>query len=80
MEHGKPYTADMGNGFVPWRRDIRYDPAKETPIAPLIERFDFVENSKRWSAKFRFGLFEINDHDMQVIARAMQVNFQSLGF
>lgn len=74
VQPGAPYIADMGNGFMPWRRDVRYVPAQETPIAPLIEALDFVEDPKRWGAKFRFGLFKVSDHDMTWIARAMQAD------
>jgi hypothetical protein len=78
VQAGEPYQADAGEGFVPWRRDVRYAAAHQAPIAPLIESFDFVEDPKRWGAKFRFGLFEINAHDMSRIARAMQADSASL--
>ena len=74
VQPGEPYQVDMGRGFAPWRRDVRYAPAQEAPIAPLIEAFDFVEDPKRWGSKFRFGLFEISDHDMQLIATAMRAD------
>ena len=73
--HGdQPYEADMGNGFVPLaaRRPLR--PASEAPILPLIEQFDFVEDPKRWGSKFRFGMFEVNDHDFGLIAAAMHAD------
>jgi hypothetical protein len=35
---------------------------------------------QRWGYKFRFGLFKINDHDMQLIAHAMQVPLKLLQF
>ncbi|MDM0105864.1 EVE domain-containing protein [Variovorax sp. J22R24] len=77
--HGdEPYEADMGNGFVPWRRDVRYAVATEAPILPLIDRFDFVEDPKRWGYKFRFGLFEVNEHDIRLIAGAMNADSQAL--
>ena len=79
VQPGEPHQVDMGRGFVPWRRDVRYAPAQEAPIAPLIEAFDFVEDPKRWGNKFRFGLFEINDHDMQLIATAMRADALSPG-
>jgi EVE domain len=66
-----PYAFDMGGGFVPWRRDVRYLPAQEAPIALLIAQFQFVEDPKRWGYKFRFGLFKISAQDMQLIAHAM---------
>jgi EVE domain len=73
VELGEPYTFDMG-GFVPYRRNVRYLDAVETPIAPLLDAFEFVEDRSRWGYKFRFGLFSISDHDMALIARAMQVD------
>lgn len=76
---GEPYPFDMGGGFVPHRRDVRYVASREAPIAPLIPEFDFVEDPKRWGAKFRFGLFAIGDDDMRRIAVAMGVAPQALG-
>ncbi|MEJ8853799.1 EVE domain-containing protein [Variovorax robiniae] len=81
VQPGEPYTAEMGNGFVPWRRDVKYAKAAEAaeaPIAPLIEAFEFVEDPKRWGAKFRFGLFEVSAHDMRLIADAMRADVNSL--
>lgn len=74
-----PYEADMGNGFVPWRRDVRYAAAREAPIVPLIDQFDFVEDPKHWGSKFRFGVLEVNDHDFNLIAAAMNADRQGLG-
>jgi EVE domain len=79
VEPGEPYAFDMG-GFVPFRRNVRYLDAVETPIAPLLDAFEFVEDRSRWGYKFRFGLFSISDHDMALIARAMQVDNELLQF
>ena len=70
---GDAYEFDMGGGFVPWRRDVAYVLASEAPIEPLLDQFNFVENRQRWGYKFRFGLFEIDDHDMLLIAKAMGI-------
>jgi EVE domain len=80
VQPGEPYAFDMGGGFVPFRRDVHYLPAVEAPIAPLLDAFEFVEDRQRWGYKFRFGLFSISDHDMQLIAHAMQVPFYALHF
>jgi EVE domain len=80
VQPGEPYAFDMGGGFVPFRRDVHYLPAVEVPIAPLLDAFEFVEDRQRWGYKFRFGLFSISDHDMQLIAHAMQVSFDTLHF
>jgi hypothetical protein len=77
VEPGEPYAYDMGS-FVPYRRNVRYLKAVETPIAPLLDAFEFVENRARWGYKFRFGLFDINDHDMALIALAMKIDTKLL--
>ena len=72
VQPGEPYAFDMG-GFVPFRRNVNYLKAKEASILPLLDDFEFVENRSRWGYKFRFGLFTISDHDMRLIALAMDV-------
>lgn len=79
VQAGEPYAFDMG-GFVPYRRNVRYLKSIETPIAPLLDKFEFVEDRSRWGYKFRFGLFSISDHDMALIAQAMHVDEALLQF
>jgi EVE domain len=79
VEPGEPYAFDMG-GFVPYRRNVHYLNALETPIAPLLDAFEFVEDRSRWGYKFRFGLFSISNHDMALIAQAMQISADLLSF
>lgn len=50
----------------------------EAAIAPLLDAFEFVENRQLWSYKFRFSLFDINDHDMRLKAQAVQANLSRL--
>jgi hypothetical protein len=78
VQPGEPYEFDMGNGFVPWRRDVAYAQAHEARIAPLIERLAFIENPKQWGYKFRFGMFDVCDADMQLIAEAMKADLKAL--
>lgn len=78
VQPGEPYAFDTG-GFVPHRRDVLYLPAREASILPLLDDFEFVENRSRWGYKFRFGLFAVSDHDMALIAGAMQVPLPALG-
>ena len=80
MQEKEPYPFDMGGGFVPWRRDVAYARAGEAPIAPLLDEFDFVEDRQRWGYKFRFGLFEVTESDMQRIATAMDADSKMLYF
>ncbi|MFM6990222.1 MAG: EVE domain-containing protein [Rhodoferax sp.] len=79
VQSGQPYEFNMGGGFVPYRRDIAYVPAQEVSILPLLDDLEFVEDRSRWGYKFRFGLFTISDHDMALIAAAMQADAQALG-
>lgn len=74
VQPGPPYAFDMGGGFVPYRRDVTYLQSQEAPILPLLDALEFVEDRTRWGAKFRFGLFTVSDHDMALIATAMQAD------
>ncbi len=79
VQPGEPYAADMGKGFVPARRDVVYAKSSEAPILPLLDDFEFIEDRQRWGYKFRFGLFQVSDHDMRLIARAMRAALAHLG-
>ena len=78
VQPGEPYAFDMGGGFVPFRRDVAYVAAQEASILPLLDAFEFVENRQRWGYKFRFGLFDVSDHDMRLIAAAMRADLALL--
>lgn len=65
------YRHDMGNGFVPHRRDVDFQPCREVPIRPLIDDLEFISNKRHWGAAFRFGLREIPETDFQLIAIRM---------
>jgi hypothetical protein len=80
VKPGEPYPFDMGGGFVPFRKDVEYVSAREAPIAPLIDRFEFVQDRARWGYAFRFGLFAVSDQDMRLIADAMQADAGALHF
>lgn len=71
IHDGLPYQADMGGGFNPFRRDVDWLAAEETPIKPLLEQLAFTSGKRNWGYQLRFGLFEISGQDMAVIAEAM---------
>lgn len=79
VQPGAPYAFDMGGGFVPYRRDVVYAKSSEAPILPLLDKFEFVEDRQRWGYKFRFGLFQVSEHDMRLIAQAMRADPAQLG-
>ena len=65
------YQADMGAGFTPFRRDIRFLPSRDVPIMPLIPALSFIQNKQRWGYLFRFGVIEIPPADFEQIAAEM---------
>lgn len=65
------YAHDMGRGFVPHRRNIRYINAKPIEIRPLIDKLNFISDKKSWGYRFRFGAFEISKADFELIATEM---------
>jgi predicted RNA-binding protein len=67
----KIYQHKMADDFIPYRRNINYFKCQETPIAPLINELDFIENKTSWGYKFRFGFFEIPERDYKLIRSAM---------
>ncbi|PJD92943.1 MAG: EVE domain-containing protein [Legionella sp.] len=71
----EPYQVDMGNGFCPFRRDMRWFESEEAAILPLLNQLDFTKNKKNWGYQFRFGLLELSEHDMQQISMAMRMNY-----
>jgi hypothetical protein len=66
-----PYQADMRGGFRPFRRDVQWAQAREAPIRPLLGQLSFAREGKSWGYQLRFGLFEVTNTDMQIIADAM---------
>ena len=76
VAHGDPYqVVEMGGGFQPFRRDVYWLSAEEIPIRPILGRLEFPTGKQNWGYQFRFGLFSISDHDMNVIAAAMGADF-----
>ena len=67
----EPYQAEMTADFHPWRRNVDFLDVHEAPIRGLLDDLDFVEDKSRWGYKFRFGVFEISEHDLNVIRTAM---------
>src|SRR5262245_27356899 len=68
---GCPLSGHMGGGFRPFRRNVAWCVAQETPIRPLLGQLAFTRDNKNWGYKLRFGLFEVTDADMEIIAAAM---------
>ena len=72
---GEPYPFDMGGGFVPHRRDVRWCECHDAPIRPLLDQLEFTAGIRNWGYRLRFGVLEIGDHDMALVAAAMGAVF-----
>lgn len=66
-----PYQVEMGPGFWPWRLEVAFAEVSPTPIRPLIGQLSFIPDPKRWGLPFRRGLFEVQEHDLELIRAAM---------
>jgi hypothetical protein len=80
VQAGEPYAFDMGGGFVPFRRDVAYVAAREASILPCSMTSSLWKTASAGATNSVFGLFEISDHDMRLIARAMRADGAMLGF
>jgi EVE domain len=70
VKDGKPYQADMGGGFQPFRRDVTWHEAEPVSLALLLQKLALTQE-KNWGYRLRQGLVEISDADMTTIAEAM---------
>ena len=73
VKDGETYQGDMGGGFCPFRRDVAWAEGKEVAIKPLLPVLGFTAARANWGYQLRFGLFEIVEADMLLIAEAMGV-------
>lgn len=71
VAEGEPYLCDMGGGFQPWRRDVRWSAVEEAPIGPLLPQLGFFAGKKNWGQQLRFGLLSIRTEDFDLITAAM---------
>ena len=68
------YQFKMSENFIPFRRNIKFYDCQEISILPLINSLEFIENKKSWGFPFRFGFFEIKEHDFNLIMSKMLNN------
>lgn len=66
-----PSQGDMGNGFKPFRRNIRYFNSKHIDIRPLVPLLPFIKNKNSWGYVFRYGFLEIDQESFEIIANHM---------
>ncbi len=65
------YQVQVSQDFCPSRRNIEFMECKDISILSLIDKLDFIQNKKSWGYPFRFGFFEINQNDFDLISSQM---------
>ena len=72
VSDNKIYQFDMGNDFIPWRRNINYLDIRPVSILNLLETLSFTKGKgKHWGMVFRFGFFEIPESDFKFLYKEM---------
>ena len=71
VDDDEVYQTQLTPDFCPSRRNIRFFKSKDISILPLVEGLDFIRNKKSWGYPFRFGFFEINRSDFELISSQM---------
>jgi hypothetical protein len=72
VEDGEPYSADMGGGFVPTRRAVRWDRrAADALIQPLLGQLSFSEDRPNWGLVLRRGALIVTREDFALICTTM---------
>jgi hypothetical protein len=72
---GPVLQEEIEPGFAPFRRRVHWQPVHDAPLAPLLDRLDFIRNKRAYGAVFRFGVVRIPAADFSVIEKAL-VEFQ----
>src|SRR6476469_6040877 len=62
----EPYQTEVTPDLIPWRRNVDFLECAETPIRPLLDELDFVEDKARWGYTFSFGVFKRADPDLEM--------------
>lgn len=71
VKNEETYAFQQTADFCPSRRDIVFLEHRDVSILPLIHELDFIQNKQSWGYPFRFGFFEINRHDFDLISNQM---------
>ncbi|MGS2737689.1 EVE domain-containing protein [Sinomicrobium sp. M5D2P17] len=71
VKNDNVYSFQMTADFCSFRRDIEFLDHKDISILPLIDDLHFIRNKQSWGYSFRFGFFEINQHDFDLISSQM---------
>lgn len=73
----EPYKFDMGDGFIPYRRNVHYFKTEKNTepehvsIQSIISILPFIKNKTAWGYVFRYGFLEIDRESFGIIAMKM---------
>lgn len=76
VEDDRVFTFDMGGGFVPFRRRVRYLDATEAALAPLAGALELCARPS-WGMALRRGLLPLSREDLAIVAGAMGVDLEA---
>jgi predicted RNA-binding protein len=65
------FQVQVTDNFIPWRRKLVIIETKDISILPLINDLNFIPNKQKWGFPFRFGFFEIEKSDFELIFTKM---------
>lgn len=65
------YPYDMGDGFVPYRRNVRYEPVRPVPLEALSTELHLTARPN-WGIALRRGHLALDAHDFALIAEALR--------
>jgi len=70
IEDDEVFSFDMGGGFVPFRRRVRYVASREVSLDDVKHELELCA-APHWSMALRRGLLPLSRHDLLTIAAAM---------
>jgi hypothetical protein len=70
IEDDEVFSFDMGGGFVPFRRRVRYVAGREVSLDDVKQELELCA-APHWSMALRRGLLPLSQRDLLTIAAAM---------
>ncbi|MCS3470129.1 hypothetical protein M2401_003879 [Pseudomonas sp. JUb42] len=77
IQDDEVFEFDMGEGFVPFRRRVRYAVAQEVALDEVRADLDLCV-PPNWGIVLRRGLIPLTEKDVCTLARAMGVDLDEL--
>ena len=72
VEDEHVFAFDMGGGFVPFRRNVVFEPVREVALDSVKDQLELCARPN-WGIALRRGLLPLSEHDFACIAAAMDL-------